>query len=64
MNDTSEIRRAYRTSEINNVGWLRSEYNYSDPFTRHGKRYMIVDAMRTGKLNLQIEKWIYRSDRV
>ena len=62
MNDIAEIRRAYRAREIHNVGWLRSEYNYADPFTRFGKRSMILDAMKTGILNLKIEKWVYRPE--
>lgn len=63
MNDISEIRRAYRTQEIDNVGWLRPEHNYADPFTRRGRRDMIVDAMKSGRLNIKIEKWIYREDK-
>lgn len=56
MNNIAEIRRAYITTKINNVEWVRSEHNYATPFTRYGKQAMIVSAMESGQRNIPIAR--------
>ena len=33
MNEISEIRRAYKSDEITNIAWIRSQHNAADCFT-------------------------------
>lgn len=60
MNDVTDICRAYRVNEINNIGWVRSKQNIADNFTRHTGNDILANAMRTGRLEFVIEQWVFK----
>lgn len=63
MTDIADIRRAYKHNEITNVAWVRSQQNIADNFTRRNGNNILIQTMRTGKLDFTIEQWIYKDDR-
>lgn len=62
MNDISEIRRAYRANEIDNVAWIRSEQNIADDLTRLIGNGILFNTLRSGTLNFIIEQWVCKED--
>lgn len=58
MIDLQACREAYDEGCIDNVGWVRSEYNVADCFTKMNKADFIQDIMRSGQLQNVLFQWI------
>lgn len=62
MTDIAELRRAYKSDEIKNVAWLRSDQNPADGLTRKKASQILTQAFTTGYMRHKIEEWIYKDD--
>ena len=58
MTVVSEIRRAYKADEIDNVPWISSVNNPADGYMRPDHDKVLHQALRTGKLTHEIGEWI------
>ena len=58
--DVSAVRNAYEDFEISDVGFVRSEFNPADGFTKVGKCSAFDEVIRTGKYKLPIDQWVIR----
>ena len=61
--DLATVRDAYRSKEISNVAWIRSEYNLADPMTKHCSNHFL-EVIDTGVLDHPVEQWIFRKKEV
>ena len=60
MLDTHATRSAYQMKEFSNIGFVRSSDNVADGLTKPKVQMAIFDILRTGRHNVNCEKWILR----
>ena len=56
--DIACLRQAYRSGELANLGWIRSEHNIADALTKDRAQSALLSALRTHKTELKVEQWI------
>ena len=61
MIDISTVRKAYENFEISDVGFLGSENNPADAFTKIGSFPSLQKLLNTGMADFPIEQWIIRN---
>ena len=60
--DLATVREAYRRKQIDNVAWVRSEYNIADSMTKEKRSECLHYVLEKGILNHPVEQWIVRVD--
>lgn len=59
--DIQVIREAYEKHEISDVGFIRSENNPADAFTKLQYNRALSKIMEKGLADFDVEKWVFRS---
>ena len=62
MIDVAALREAYRRKEISDIGFVRTEFNPADAFTKRGKCRALDHLIKKGKCDFPIEQWIIRKE--
>ncbi len=60
MDEISDIRRAYKSTEMTNIAWIRTDHNIADSFTRHTKNY-VLQLLSTGNIQQPVEEGISKT---
>ena len=60
MIDIHASRAAYMAHEISNIGFVRSENNLADGFTKDKKQKTLFELLRNGEHEVVCEQWILR----
>ena len=58
MLDLYAAREGYKSRDISNIGFIRSQYNTADSLTKPMKKETLRELMPTAKLNTNVEQWI------
>ena len=61
MIDLQTVKESYDKKEIDNVSFIRSEYNISDALTKIKKDSILLKTLKSGKLDHPVEQWIIRT---
>ena len=61
MIDIEATRQAYDEEVINNLGWIRREYNIADSLTKIQINSIMKKFMLTGKIDLVVEQYVVRT---
>jgi hypothetical protein len=61
MIDLEAAKAAYATRELEHVGFIRTQHNRADVFTKVGRCAALEDILKHGILDHPIEQWILRS---
>ena len=61
MIDVRSVREAYVNMELNNVAWIRSEYNPADALTKVKDNLVLTKAIDEGFITHPVEQWVVRS---
>ena len=56
--DIACLRQAYRSGELANLGWIRSEQNVADALTKDKVNSALHNVLRDHKLNVSVQQWI------
>lgn len=59
MVDIKAARDAYNEGIVNDIIWIRLEYNLSDAMTKHKILPQLFDLLQTGKIKSEIEKSVF-----
>ena len=62
MIDLTAAKEAYKKREIDTIGFVRTEYNPADVFTKITRCKILDDILETSLLNHPVEQWITRTD--
>jgi hypothetical protein len=60
MIDISAVRNAYDVGEIQDVGWVRTNFNPADAFTKIGSCEALESIVASNSSKLPIEQWVIR----
>ena len=60
MIDIKDVRESYESQKISNVGFVRSEDNPADAFTKSKHCDALESILRTGAIDLHVDEWIVR----
>lgn len=63
MIDIKVVRQAYEKFEFSGVGFVRSDNNPADSFTKHKPNSALMKIIHTNKCNFEIEQWISRTKK-
>jgi hypothetical protein len=61
MIDFAAAKQAYDSTEISDIGFIRSMHNLADGLTKRGSCKTLVEALRTGEIAHPVEQWVIRS---
>lgn len=61
MIDIKSVREGYENFDISDVGFIRSEHNPADSFTKIGNNNCLQYILNYGKCDMPIEKWVIRT---
>jgi hypothetical protein len=56
--DIAILRAAYRSGDLNNLGWVRSKFMLADPMTKPLHHEYFLQVLRTGILTHEIGQWV------
>jgi hypothetical protein len=62
MIDITAVRNGYNDKELSDVGFVRTEYNTADAFTKIGYCEALETIVKTGICDLPIEQWVIRGN--
>ena len=62
MIDIKDVRESYEHQLISNVGFVRSEDNPADAFTKPKHCDALQRILRTGYIDLHVEEWVARNN--
>jgi hypothetical protein len=62
MIDLTAAKEAYKKREIDTIGFVRTEYNPADVFTKITRCKILDDILQTSLLNHPVEQWITRTE--
>ena len=60
MIDLTAAKEAYKRREIDTIGFIRTEHNPSDVFTKVTKCKILNEILLTSFLNHPVEQWVTR----
>jgi hypothetical protein len=60
--DLAAAKAAYAARELEHVGFIRTQYNPADSFTKVSRCPILEDILRNGKIAHPIEQWISRGN--
>lgn len=60
MLDVACAREGFRNMEINDIGFIRSNYNLADGLTKSMKQAGLLSVMNTSRLDYEVDQWIIR----
>jgi hypothetical protein len=56
--DIAGLRRAYRTGELSNIAWIRTQFNIADALTKHAPCDALSNLLQTFTLDPPVGQWI------
>ncbi len=62
MIDLQTVKESYDKKEINHVSFIRSEYNIADALTKVKKDSILLQTLKSGRLDHPVEQWIIRTE--
>ena len=62
MIDIKAAREAYNEGTINDVIWIRRDYNLADAMTKYKIQPQLVEFLQTGKVKYEEEQSVLRTD--
>jgi hypothetical protein len=60
MIDLAAAKESYKKREIETLGFVRTEYNSADVFTKVTRCKMLEEIIRMSVLNHPVEQWVTR----
>ena len=59
--DMATVRDAYRRKEMQNIGFIKTNYNIADPLTKESENETLDELLYTGILQHPVSQWIVSS---
>jgi hypothetical protein len=63
MIDITAAKEAYREGTIDTIGFIRTNFNPADAFTKIVRCHSLEDMLLRGKIEHPIEQWVERAIR-
>lgn len=63
MIDIQAVRNGYDKQEISDIGFVRTQNNPADGFTKTAKCEALNEILRTGKITHDVDQWIIRDSK-
>ena len=62
MLNIRSVREAYQDLDLNDMAWIRSEYNPADALTKVKENTVLNTAIDFGVIKHPVEQWIIRGN--